>query len=164
MGLHVASLSTQLEQYSREGTSERQILEKQAKLLEELMEAQQNVSNVKRKHQAVVRKLSLSEKSNSLLASRLSYKSDQLQHFLESAEENSDFLKTHSATSIVEDPLVKEAAKQQEKQLLDYLRLFSKEWGHPTYNELQRVVGYQSGGAKGDDGGIGDGSRQKSLF
>jgi hypothetical protein len=160
MDRHVATLSTQLEQYTRKGTSERQVLEKQAKILEELMEAQQAVAIAKRKHQGVVRKLALSEKSNSLLASRLSFKSDQLHQFLERAE------RSESLNTLPMEPLAEEAAKREEKELLDYLRLFSKEWGHPIYSDLQQVVGYQKEdeGVVGGGVGGGGGMRRKSLF
>ena len=163
MDNHVASLSTQLEQYSRDGTLERNVLQKQQETLERLMSLQQENDHITRKQIDLQYKLAMSEKSNGLLASKLSMKTDQLNDFLERTE-NSESNDTGGQTM----PSRSMTAAKEEEELLEYLRLFSKEWGHPIYSELQNFVGYQTptrhssmGGAGKGESGTGSGRRRR---
>jgi len=88
MDNHVAALSTQLEKYSRDGTMERQVLQKQQDTLEKFIKLQNEIHTMKEQLNASQQKLALSEKSNSVLASRLSMKSEQLKDFLQRIEDD----------------------------------------------------------------------------
>ena len=89
MDNHVAALSTQLEKYSRDGTMERQVLQKQQDTLEKFIKLQNEIHTMKEQLNASQQKLALSEKSNSVLASRLSMKSEQLKDFLQRIDDGS---------------------------------------------------------------------------
>ena len=57
---------------------------------------------------------------------------------------------------------VSELHKEEEEELLEYLRQFSKEWGHPTYGELQNFVGYQKTPTRRDSFGTSSEKRTSS--
>jgi hypothetical protein len=133
MDNHVESLSTKLEQFNYDSTVNRTNVTKYETTVSELNIVSKKYNQLQNKMDNTLYKLSLSEKSNGLLASKLSMKSDQLKDFVRRANTVSEPPSDNNTT---------DKKEEDNEELLKYLRTFAAEWGHSTYAELQGFVGY----------------------